>query len=518
MQRSAWSLALTCVLTLGLGATGPGCIGKRRPPSERTAETASDGRIVQPKDVDGSLDALVEGDRALALYDAQDPYRGAAVPLVTIIEYSDFQCPYCSTLADSLDDLMVEYGSEVKLVFKQLPLQIHPQAEPAARAALAAHAQGKFWEMHDRLFANRRALSDSQLERHARELGLDVERWRKDFSGADLSKHVKDEMSQGSKLGVSGTPTFFINGKRYSGAMSVDQLRGLVAGEILAAQQLLKAGAKREELYARFLHPALQTETGIGTGADATPTAAAKPTEPSPTPKAAEGEEPPPADPSAQERFAIPVGKDRPQRGPADALVTIVEFATFGCDDCAEVQGTVASLLERHPEDVRHVFRTSARSASDRRAAHIALAAHKQGLFWKAHDALLEHEGDFTAEQAAEFARTLGLDVEQFNGDLRGREDGAVNLMVRDDVAVLDALGRREPSPILFVNGRRVDGKPTLAALEAMVRQERAKAEAFLAANPGTDRAGLYEAMRRTWTDLAKLDAVAKPPKAPTAP
>ena len=261
MSRSAWLFTLSSVLALGVAA--PGCIGKRRPSGQtaskqrRQLEPSKLARLIQPKDVDGSLDSKVEGDRMLATYDEEDPQKGAAVPLVTIVEYSDFQCPYCSRLATTLDEVVAGYPQDVKLVFKQFPLPMHPQAEPGARASLAAQEQGKFWPMHDLLFANQKAMSDRQLEDYARQIGLDVEKWKADFANEETAKHVEAEKSQGSPLGVRGTPSFFINGKFYSGAMAADQLRSMIDGEILAAKDLLKAGAKREELYARFLHPAL---------------------------------------------------------------------------------------------------------------------------------------------------------------------------------------------------------------------------------------------------------------------
>ena len=150
---SALALAVALV---GLGAA-PGCIGKRRPHGEQEAATATatgGARIIQPEEVDGKHDALVVGQRVRAKIDEQDPATGAAVPLVTIVEYSDFQCPYCSRLAETLHEVVGEHDQDVKLVFKQFPLPMHPQAEPAARAALAAHRQGKFWPFHDKMFAN----------------------------------------------------------------------------------------------------------------------------------------------------------------------------------------------------------------------------------------------------------------------------------------------------------------------------------------------------------------------------
>lgn len=128
MLRSVWSTALLSSLALALVAA-PGCIGKRRPkPGQdakaKSAKSAKAGpaALAQPEDVDGKYDDLVEGERIRARYDARDPALGAVQPLVTIVEYSDFQCPFCSRLANTLHEVARDYPSDVKLVFKQLPL------------------------------------------------------------------------------------------------------------------------------------------------------------------------------------------------------------------------------------------------------------------------------------------------------------------------------------------------------------------------------------------------------------
>ena len=496
--RSA--LALIVALATG-GVAAPGCIGKRRPHGEEEATAASSGavgaRIIQPEEVDGKHDALVEGTRVRAKVDEDDPATGAAIPLVTIVEYSDFQCPYCSRLAETLHEVVGEHGDDVKLVFKQFPLPMHAQAEPAARAALAAHRQGKFWAMHDKMFANQRALSDTDLEAYARGAGLDIERWRKDFTSDELRAHVKEELEMGRVLGVGSTPTFFVNGRFFKGAQPADDVRAILEEELAMARKLLAAGVKREELYARFLHAAPELPGAAAKPADPTP--AAKPASPGvpadakPDPRDEDGEA------SRVPNYGVPTGKDRPTKGPADALVTIVEFGAFDCDACRSVQPALAKLLAKHPDDVRLVFRHLAETPAARRAAQIAMAAHKQGKFWEAHDRLLTATGDFTPEAAEQLAKDLGLDVATFMHDLRDRSPGGPITQMQEDLAAVDAFRGSAPAPLFFVNGRYVDGTATFEELDRLVQEEKTKAQTFLAEKNVVDKTQLYDSMIRTW-------------------
>ncbi|MHA7838847.1 MAG: DsbA family protein [bacterium] len=146
------------------------------------------------------------------------PVRGEAEAAVTIVEWSDFQCPFCSRAGPTLAQIEQEYGDDVRIVFKHLPLSIHPQAEAAHAAAEAAHRQGRFWQMHDRIFANQRDLSPSTLERYAREIGLDMERYARDLESDAIRERIEADKAQARELGVTGTPAFFINGRFISGA------------------------------------------------------------------------------------------------------------------------------------------------------------------------------------------------------------------------------------------------------------------------------------------------------------
>ena len=156
------------------------------------------------------------------------PTKGPKDAKVTIIEFSDFECPFCKRGADTMDELLKAYPKDVKLVFKNLPLPFHKQAGPAAKAALAAGKQGKYWEMHDRLFNNQRRLSDSFYEEQAKDLGLDVAKFKADMKDPEFEKQIKEDMALAKKHGISGTPGFFVNGIAVKGAMPADHFKGII--------------------------------------------------------------------------------------------------------------------------------------------------------------------------------------------------------------------------------------------------------------------------------------------------
>jgi protein-disulfide isomerase len=156
------------------------------------------------------------------------PTKGPKNAKVQIVEFSDFQCPFCSRVTPTLDQVQETYGDKVSVSFKHLPLSIHSKAPEAHAAAQAAYLQGKFWEMHDLIFANQRAMSREKYIEFATQLELDVEKFKKDMD----SKKVKDQISadtrQASQLGVTGTPSLFINGRFLSGAQPFDAFKRLI--------------------------------------------------------------------------------------------------------------------------------------------------------------------------------------------------------------------------------------------------------------------------------------------------
>jgi len=147
----------------------------------------------------------------------QDHVRGSRDADVVIVEYGDFQCPYCARARPVLAGLQQRHGERIALVYRHLPLAMHPQAQAAAEAAEAAAAQGRFWDMHDALFRHQAQLAPGQLPLLAQELGLDGGRFDADLSERRHRERIREQAEQGKALGASGTPSFFINGERYHG-------------------------------------------------------------------------------------------------------------------------------------------------------------------------------------------------------------------------------------------------------------------------------------------------------------
>jgi protein-disulfide isomerase len=171
-------------------------------------------------------------EKPVKLSIAGDPMKGPADARVTVVEFSDFQCPYCAIAVGEANKLLQKFPKDVRLVFKQFPLDIHSQAAMAAEAALAAQAQGKFWELHDRMYANYRAISAPRILAWGQEIGLDMNRFRADLTGRKYAARVAAEEQEGEKAGVEGTPTFFLNGKRFNGVFDLETVAPLVAEEL----------------------------------------------------------------------------------------------------------------------------------------------------------------------------------------------------------------------------------------------------------------------------------------------
>jgi protein-disulfide isomerase len=148
-------------------------------------------------------------------------YKGNPDAVVTLVEYSDFQCPACASFQPVLDDVIEQYGESLKIEYKHFPLGMHSMAEPAARAAEAAGQQGAFFEFHDLLYANQQAWATSPnptgiFIQYAEELGLDVEKFKSQSRASLIRDRVKEDLQEAMSLGLTGTPSFFLNGERMS--------------------------------------------------------------------------------------------------------------------------------------------------------------------------------------------------------------------------------------------------------------------------------------------------------------
>lgn len=157
---------------------------------------------------------------------------GSAEAPVQIVEWSDFQCPYCTKAATTLAEVKARYGDKVSVVFRHFPLDFHPQARKAAEAAACAQDQGRFWEYHDVLFAHQDALAEDALQTYARDLGLDVGVFGDCLSSGKHAKRVQTDLEEGAKLGVQGTPGFFVNGRFLGGALPIEAFAALIDEEL----------------------------------------------------------------------------------------------------------------------------------------------------------------------------------------------------------------------------------------------------------------------------------------------
>jgi len=192
-----------------------------------------------------NLKILVAPPRFPVAIEKRDPAMGPPDAPVTIVEFTDFQCPYCARAAGTLRKLLKRYGKSIRLVFKAAPSPSHPRATPAAEAALCAGAQGTFWSFYDWAFAHQDNLSNIAFTKEAAALGLDATKF-----GSCMSRHAKLSMIRASQrqarqLGITGTPTFFINGRMLAGAQPASAFETIIDNELAAASSV-KAPEKRE--------------------------------------------------------------------------------------------------------------------------------------------------------------------------------------------------------------------------------------------------------------------------------
>ena len=165
------------------------------------------------------------GTRLMPAVSERDHIRGTIDAPVVFLEYGDYQCPHCLQAHSIVGELQERIGDRISFVYRHFPIRSsHPRAQYAAEAAEAAGAQGKFWEMHDLLFKNQDALSDANLIEYAEQIGLDKDMFQRDLEGGRFKDRVDEDYRSGERSGVNGTPTFYINGKRYDGPWDIESL------------------------------------------------------------------------------------------------------------------------------------------------------------------------------------------------------------------------------------------------------------------------------------------------------
>jgi len=164
----------------------------------------------------------------------RDHIRGAATAPISLLEYGDYECPFCGEVEPIVAEIQTRLGEDLCFAFRHFPLTtVHPHSERAAEAAEAASAQGSFWEMHEMLFQNQQALEDEDLVQYASLLGLDDVRLLREVEAGAYAGRVRDDFKSGVRAGVNGTPTFFINGERYDGARGLEEMLAALTADVV---------------------------------------------------------------------------------------------------------------------------------------------------------------------------------------------------------------------------------------------------------------------------------------------
>lgn len=412
------------------------------------------------------------GDRYRVELRGDEPQLGPDDALVTIIEFADYQCPYCADSVDPLKDAMKPYGGDVRLIFKHYPLPGHMRAAPAAYASWAAHQQGRFWEFHDRLFDAKASIE--KVPEWVKEFGLDAAKFGADMESDEAKQAVDKDMLAGAKIGVTGTPAFYVNGHLYRGKRDEVGWRKIIEAELEYAKELVDDGVARGQLYEHLMKDALVRQPGAPD-----------------RPRQAKRERRT-GEPDDVSVYKIDI-TGRPVKGPETALVTVVEFADYHCGFCARVKTTLDQLLEAHPEQVRLVYvqRPLPMHPNARDASKAALAAHKQGKYWEMHDKLFRSQSQ-KLDQFVKLAEELGLDVEQFKADYASEEVAA---QLAEDQKLSDQFGING-TPAFFINGRYISGALDYNTFEAIFQERLAEAQTLV--GQGTAPSQVYDKLMST--------------------
>ena len=358
--------------------------------------------------------AAVEGAKDLAdsskIPVDDSPVLGKDSAVITVVEFSDFQCPFCNRGANTVKKLQEKYPKDVKVVFKHYPLPFHKQAPAAHKAAMAARDVGgeeAFWKMHDKFFANQKAMKGKNGDAFvnwatgfATDIGLDAAKFKKTYKENDdkYQKVIDRDMALGKELAVRGTPHFFVNGERVKGAKGLSAFEAIVKKQLGEAKEMKQAGVKRSEIYEKMV--AKNFDGGSDNAKNK-------------------------KKPERKTKVSyVPVEDDDPVAGNTkDPLVTIVEFSDFQCPFCTKVLPTVDKIKEEYGDEARIAFKQYPLPMHQQApaAAEISLAAGEQGKFWEMHDLLFEKQREMKGKNDAQMndwgvglAKELGLNTGKF--------------------------------------------------------------------------------------------------------
>lgn len=406
----------------------------------------------------------------------EDPQWGDVDAPVTIVELSDFECPFCSRVQPTLESLKRTYGpQQLRLVWKHSPLPFHPDARPTHEVAAAVQmlaGSKAFYVFHDLAFANQSALTRANLEAWAARAGVERTALQTWLDSGKPAQKVDADLELAVKLGARGTPAFRINGVVVSGAQPLEVFTKVVSEQLLAAKQLVQAGTAPRDVY-----PLLTAQNF---------------TAPSPPEPAADAK-----DEEDLKVWNVPVQPGDPVRGPADALVTIVEFSDFECPFCKRADDTLAKLLELYPKEVRLVWKDNplpfhARAMPAAKFGRFAYQTKGNEGFWKAHDALFGSQAQLDEDALRDLAKNQGLAWPRLKAAL---DDVKLPAKIEESQELASDFQARG-TPHFFVNGRRLVGAQPLAKFTALVDEQLIKARELVAS--GVPRSKVFAELMKS--------------------
>ncbi len=374
------------------------------------------------------------------------PARGAPAigpkdALVTIVEFFDYQCPFCRRVEDTMHELLARYPADLRIVLRQNPLPFHARALPAANLALEARAEqgdAGFVAANRALFDHRHdQLSDADLLEIGKELKLDAKRVQAAISTNQHAKEIDADAELASDFKAFGTPYFFINGMRLSGAQPLESFVTVIDTQLKVAKAWVSAGTPRAAVYDEMMKRAKE--------------------------------------PDAPEQKPIPAASaESPSRGPLSAPVVIHEFADFQCPFCGRVESTLEELDRAFPNQLRWVWHDYPLPFHDhaRPAAIVAREVRAQkgdAGFWKIHDRMFRDQGLDNALEPATFDK-YALELNLDRGKLSAAQrDGRYDAVIARDMALARDAGING-TPAFLINGYYLSGAQPLSAFKRTVR------------------------------------------------
>jgi protein-disulfide isomerase len=376
------------------------------------------------------------------------PVLGSKDALVTVVEFSDFQCPYCGRVEPTLKQLRDKYGDKVRFVWKNEPLPFHPRAEPAAEVAMEARAEKGdkgFWDVHDKLFASQPKLDDPDLDKVAQDAGLNLEKVHEAMKNHKYKAQIDADNDLADDMQASGTPHFFVDGRRLVGAQPAEKFQAIIDEEVTKAQGLLAKGTKTSELY--------DTMIKDGKGAP------------------------------ELEKKNVAVPSNAPARGNLSAKVTVMEFSDFQCPFCKRAEDSVNEVMKNYGDKIKFVWRNMPLPMHPDAplAAQASMEAFKQkgsDGFWKMHDLLYanqpsQQKQDGLKREALDgYAQQLGLNMDKWKTALDTQSHKAevdADAKVGNDAGI-------NGTPAFIINGYFINGAQPFTKFRKVI--DRALAEA----------------------------------------